>query len=163
MAEIMKPPALDESLNTTEVQSRNVADVLAQELQNLASSVKPSADEIDFDNTGTSLSSTNVEGAIKEVDTELSNKVKYNDGNGGTTVLQLRVHIATVTFANGVGVVTVPTEGKSLASFAFAVVRGVNSSLSVTYVTASGTNVTIGLTNTSYSGSQPCTILYFLY
>lgn len=39
MATVTKPIALDESLNTTESPSRNVADVLAEELQNIASAI----------------------------------------------------------------------------------------------------------------------------
>lgn len=39
MATVTKPIALDESLNTTETPSRNVADVLAEELQNIASAI----------------------------------------------------------------------------------------------------------------------------
>lgn len=118
MAEIMKPPALDESLNTTEVQSRNVADVLAQELQNLASSVKPSADEIDFDNTGTSLSSTDVEGAIKEIVTESTSTVSVSQGLTATrneiskcgcmTTLNLRISKISPTTKNWIILGTIP-------------------------------------------------------
>lgn len=39
MATVTKPIALDESINTTEVTPRNVADVLAQELSNIASAI----------------------------------------------------------------------------------------------------------------------------
>lgn len=39
MATVTKPIALDESINTTEVTPRNVADVLAQELANIASAI----------------------------------------------------------------------------------------------------------------------------
>lgn len=39
MALVTKPPALDESINTTELTPRNVADVLAQELANIASAI----------------------------------------------------------------------------------------------------------------------------
>ena len=39
MALVTKPPALDESINTTELSPRNVADVLAQELANIASAI----------------------------------------------------------------------------------------------------------------------------
>ena len=39
MATVTKPIALDESLNTTETPSRNVADVLAEELQNIAQAI----------------------------------------------------------------------------------------------------------------------------
>ena len=39
MALVTKPPALDESINTTELSPRNVADVLAQELAGIASAI----------------------------------------------------------------------------------------------------------------------------
>ena len=39
MATVTKPIALDESINTTEVSPRNVADVLAQELANIATAI----------------------------------------------------------------------------------------------------------------------------
>lgn len=39
MATVTKPLALDESINTTEQTPRNVADVLAEELQNIASAI----------------------------------------------------------------------------------------------------------------------------
>lgn len=68
MAEQYAPIAKDESFNTTDLTPKNIADVLKDGLKNIADSVKPTADEIPFDNTGTSLSSDNVEDAIKEVD-----------------------------------------------------------------------------------------------
>lgn len=43
MAEVTKPIALDESLNTTESTPRNIADVLAEGLDNIAESVVPRA------------------------------------------------------------------------------------------------------------------------
>ena len=39
MALVTKPPALDESINTTELSPRNLADVLAQELAGIASAI----------------------------------------------------------------------------------------------------------------------------
>lgn len=39
MALITKPPVLDESVNTTELSPRNIADVLAQELSGIASAI----------------------------------------------------------------------------------------------------------------------------
>lgn len=73
MAEQYAPIAKDESFNTTDLTPKNIADVLKDGLQNIADSVKPTADEIPFDNTGTSLVSTDVEGAIKEVNTNIGN------------------------------------------------------------------------------------------
>ena len=39
MAVVTKPPALNESINTTELSPRNIADVLAQELSGIASAI----------------------------------------------------------------------------------------------------------------------------
>lgn len=39
MAVVTKPPALNESINTTEASPRNIADVLAQELSGIASAI----------------------------------------------------------------------------------------------------------------------------
>ena len=68
MAEVTKPIALDESFNTTESTSRNLADVLAEGLDNIAESVVPrAANEIPI----TSGSATNTKDYI---DTALSGK-----------------------------------------------------------------------------------------
>lgn len=46
MATVTKPIALDESMNTTESPSRNVADVLAQELSGIASAITGGSDKV---------------------------------------------------------------------------------------------------------------------
>ena len=46
MALITKPPVLDESVNTTELSPRNVADVLAQELSGIASAITGGSDKV---------------------------------------------------------------------------------------------------------------------
>lgn len=46
MATVTKPIALDESINTTESPSRNVADVLAQELSGIASAITGGSDKV---------------------------------------------------------------------------------------------------------------------
>lgn len=45
MATVTKPMALDESMNTTESTSRNIADVLAQELSGIASAITGGSDK----------------------------------------------------------------------------------------------------------------------
>lgn len=45
MATVTKPIALDESINTTESSSRNIADVLAQELSGIASAITGGSDK----------------------------------------------------------------------------------------------------------------------
>ena len=59
--------AKDASLNTTETTPRNIADVLADELGRIANLLKPDADDIDYDNTSSGLSATNVQDAIDEI------------------------------------------------------------------------------------------------
>ena len=46
MALVTKPPALDESINTTELSPRNVADVLAQELSGIAAAIGGGTDKV---------------------------------------------------------------------------------------------------------------------
>lgn len=46
MSEITKPIALDESLHTTEPTPRNLADVLSDELQNLATAISGGSDKV---------------------------------------------------------------------------------------------------------------------
>lgn len=46
MATVTKPIALDESINTTESPSRNLADVLAQELSGIASAITGGSDNV---------------------------------------------------------------------------------------------------------------------
>lgn len=46
MALITKPPVLDESVNTTELSPRNVADVLAQELSGIANAITGGSDKV---------------------------------------------------------------------------------------------------------------------
>ena len=46
MALVTKPPALDESMNTTEGTSRNIADVLAQELSGIATAISGGSDKV---------------------------------------------------------------------------------------------------------------------
>lgn len=71
MATVTKPIALDESLNTTELSSRNVADVLAQELSAVATAIGgiavPSADHVSYDNSVSGLSATDVQNALDEI------------------------------------------------------------------------------------------------
>lgn len=64
--EITSPIALDESFNTTENTSRNIADVLADELSNLADAVKPDAGDIALD-TISGMSANNVQDGIEEL------------------------------------------------------------------------------------------------
>lgn len=55
MATVTKPMALDESFNTTESTPRNIADVLAEGLDNIAEAVSPSTTNFapDYDDTQT--------------------------------------------------------------------------------------------------------------
>ena len=71
--EITSPIALDESFNTTENTSRNIADVLADELSNLADAVKPDAGDIALD-TISGMSANNVQDGIEELKGTLDSK-----------------------------------------------------------------------------------------
>ena len=55
MATVTKPMALDESFNTTENTSRNIADVLAEGLDNIVEAISPSTANFapDYDDTAT--------------------------------------------------------------------------------------------------------------
>lgn len=86
MATVTKPIALDESLNTTELSSRNVADVLAQELSAVATAIGgiavPSADHVSYDNSGSGLSATDVQNALDEIVSDIPTV------NNGTLTIQ---------------------------------------------------------------------------
>lgn len=91
------------------------------------------------------------------------NKVMFVDGSN-KTAFNARLTAVNMSFSNGVGSVTVETEGRSLSKNAFAVARKANTSLSVAYVVGESSNntITVGLTNTSYSGTVLFLFLYFL-
>ena len=73
MATQFDPIAKDQSINTTESPSRNIADVLAQELANLSTAVKPNASNILMsDNV------TTVEQAITALETDVTTLKKSN-------------------------------------------------------------------------------------
>lgn len=74
--EITSPIALDESFNTTENTSRNIADVLADELSNLADAVKPDAGDIALD-TISGMSANNVQDGIEELKQSLGDLNTY--------------------------------------------------------------------------------------
>jgi len=86
MATVTKPIALDESLNTTELSSRNVADVLAQELQAVVGAIGgiavPSADHVSYDNSVSGLSATDVQNALDEIVSDIPTV------NNGTLTIQ---------------------------------------------------------------------------
>lgn len=80
MATVTKPIALDESLNTTEVPSRNVADVLAEELQNIAQAIGGSGgDSVQW----TQIQSTGTKIAEIEINGTSTNVYAPNGGGGG--------------------------------------------------------------------------------
>jgi hypothetical protein len=64
MATLKAPFALDRSLNTTEENSRNIADVLAEGLSHITGRT---ASEVEYDNTDSGLTSDDVQGAIDEL------------------------------------------------------------------------------------------------
>ena len=77
MAEVTKPIALDETFNTTESTPRNIADVLAEGLDDLANAVKPDASDIDLAPIS-GMSATNVQSGISELKGTLVNKIAFD-------------------------------------------------------------------------------------
>ena len=71
MSEVTKPIALDETFNTTESTPRNLADVLASGLANIANNVKPDGSDISIDVPG--MSATNVDDGFSELKGTLTN------------------------------------------------------------------------------------------
>ena len=65
----------DASLNTTETTPRNIADVLADELGRITNLLKPDAEDVDYNNTESGLTSTNVQDAIDELESSKADKV----------------------------------------------------------------------------------------
>lgn len=83
MAEITKPMALDESLNTTESSPRNIADVLAQGIGNLVTVVSRISQQTVYDELD-KLNDVNVTSpANNDVLKYNSNTQKWENGQGG--------------------------------------------------------------------------------
>lgn len=150
MAEQYAPIAKDESFNTTDLTPKNIADVLQDGLATLASSVKPTADEIPFDNTGTSLVSTDVEGAIKETAGVTYSKSVSNMSINSAVGNLFEGVVGIPTDTSGVGKRVVATFVPT-SSFAFAVIRA---------VTASEVNVSLEKGN---SGTVSGTVYVTIY
>ena len=121
MATVTKPIALDESLNTTELSSRNVADVLAQELSAVATAIGgiavPSADHVSYDNSVSGLSATDVQNALDEI---VSDIPTVNNGTltiqqNGTSIGSFSANTASNVTAN----IKTPTADKKTASSEF--------------------------------------------
>lgn len=75
MSEVTKPIALDESLHTTESTPRNLADVLAEGLSDLADSVKPSASDIPISPIS-GMSADDVQEGLSELKQSLDDKLE---------------------------------------------------------------------------------------
>lgn len=126
MATVTKPIALDESLNTTELSSRNVADVLAQELSAVATAIGgiavPSADHVSYDNSVSGLSATDVQNALDEIVSDIPTV-----NNGTLTIQQNGTSKGTFT-ANSASNVNVnietPTADKKTATEQFITADG---------------------------------------
>lgn len=126
MATVTKPIALDESLNTTELSSRNVADVLAQELQAVAGAIGgiavPSADHVSYDNSVSGLSATDVQNAIDEVcgDIPTVNDGTLNIQQNGTSKGSFTANSASNVNVN----IETPTADKKTATDQFTTADG---------------------------------------
>ena len=126
MATVTKPIALDESLNTTELSSRNVADVLAQELSAVATAIGgiavPSADHVSYDNSVSGLSATDVQNALDEI---VSDIPTVNNGTltiqqNGTSIGSFSANTASNVTAN----IKTPTADKKTATSEFSTADG---------------------------------------
>lgn len=126
MATVTKPIALDESLNTTELSSRNVADVLAQELSAVATAIGgiavPSADHVSYDNSVSGLSATDVQNALDEI---VSDIPTVNNGTltiqqNGTSIGSFSANTASNVTAN----IKTPTADKKTATTEFDTANG---------------------------------------
>ena len=126
MANVTKPIALDESLNTTELSSRNVADVLAQELSAVATAIGgiavPSADHVSYDNSVSGLSATDVQNALDEI---VSDIPTVNNGTltiqqNGTSIGSFSANTASDVTAN----IKTPTADKKTATDEFTTADG---------------------------------------
>jgi hypothetical protein len=88
------PPLLDKTMNTTETNPRNLADVLASGLANIANNVKPDGSDISISVPG--MSATNVDDGFSElkgtldglqtIDTIYTNTTFHNDIGGEITL-----------------------------------------------------------------------------
>ena len=94
----------------------------------------------------------------------ITDSIKFIDANNNKIPFMARITVSHIVFTNGVGQVSVATEGHALSSNAFAVGRESNASLSVAYAKGNSSNntVTVGLTNTGYNGGFTFAVLYFL-
>lgn len=93
---------------------------------------------------------------------DLDSKVMYKTSSG-STVFNLRVTAASVTFANGVVTMDIPESG-AISANAFAIVLSENKTLAICSVTVnkSDKTATINLSNTTYNGTVDVALLYFV-
>lgn len=71
------PPLLDKTMNTTESTPRNLADVLASGLANIANNVKPDGSDISIDVPG--MSANNVDDGFSELKQSLDGLSKWEN------------------------------------------------------------------------------------
>lgn len=95
MANVTKPIALDESLNTTENTPRNIADVLASGLSSIANNVKPDGSDISIDVPG--MSATNVDDGFSELKGTFA-KIQHGSSSSAVSVSPNSFADDTITF-----------------------------------------------------------------
>lgn len=79
------PPLLDKTMNTTESTPRNLADVLASGLANIANNVKPDGSDISISVPG--MSATNVDDGFSELKGTLDDTAKWFELLGSTSTV----------------------------------------------------------------------------
>ena len=152
MATVTKPIALDESLNTTELSSRNVADVLAQELSAVATAIggitHPDAEDIVYDNSGSGLSATDVQNAIDELSSEKadSSSLATVATSGDYDDLINKPTIPTVNDAT----LTIQKNGSDVATFTANASSNVTANITVPTTTSELTNNSDFVSDASY-------------
>ena len=152
MATVTKPIALDESLNTTELSSRNVADVLAQELSAVATAIggitHPDAEDIVYDNSGSGLSATDVQNAIDELSSEKadSSSLATVATSGDYDDLINKPTIPTVNDAT----LTIQKNGSDVATFTANASSNVTANVTVPTTTSELTNNSDFVSDASY-------------
>lgn len=152
MATVTKPIALDESLNTTELSSRNVADVLAQELSAVATAIggisAPSAEDVSYDNSGSGLSATDVQNAIDELSSEKadSSSLATVATSGDYDDLINKPTIPTVNDAT----LTIQKNGSDVATFTANASSNVTANIAVPTTTSELTNNSDFVSDASY-------------
>ena len=145
MATVTKPIALDESFNTTELTPRNIADVLADGFSHITGRT---ASEVEYDNSGSGLSATDVQNAIDELSSEKadSSSLATVATSGDYDDLINKPTIPTVNDAT----LTIQKNGSDVATFTANASSNVTANVTVPTTTSELTNNSDFVSDASY-------------